>query len=143
MGIAEIVGLVLFGVVLVLVVLAWRRVRLVRAGGVEVAYRPRPELAASRWCLCVGRYRGDEFVCYHATGLLARPNHVLNRVGLSVIARRKPGGAEVYAMPAGATVLRCRTADDEFEVAMDVDALTGFLSWLESSPPGHAVLWAS
>jgi hypothetical protein len=29
------------------------------------------------------------------------------------------------------------------EIAMDTEALTGFLSWLESSPPGRAVPWAS
>jgi hypothetical protein len=39
-------------------------------------------------------------------------------------------------MPSGAVVLRCRTGVDELELAMRQDTLTGFLSWLESAPPG-------
>jgi hypothetical protein len=46
-------------------------------------------------------------------------------------------------MPAGATVLRCRGEAGELELAMDTDALTGFLSWLESSPPGRAIPWSA
>lgn len=43
MGIAELVGVVLFGAVVVLAYFAWRRVRLLRAGGVHVALRSRIE----------------------------------------------------------------------------------------------------
>ncbi|MCC5697686.1 DUF2550 domain-containing protein [Klebsiella pneumoniae] len=31
----------------------------------------------------------------------------------------------------------------QLELAMGRDALTGFLSWLESAPPGRSVPWAS
>jgi hypothetical protein len=130
-------------VLAVLALLAWWRVRLVRQGGVEVAIRIRPDLASSRWHLGVGRYHGDEFVWYRATSLLSRPNAVVARNGLVIIQRRKPTGAEAYAMPRGSTVLRCRSRQTEFEIAMDADALTGFLSWLEAAPPGSAVQWAS
>jgi hypothetical protein len=123
--------------------LAYWRVREVRQGGVEVAMRFRPDLATSRWHLGVGRYRGFEFVWYRATSLLQRPNAVLSRSSLGIVARRSPTGSEVYAMPRGATVLRCRSGDAEFELAMAADALTGFLSWLEAAPPGSAVPWAS
>ena len=65
------------------------------------------------------------------------------RDGLEIDARREPTGPEAYAMPVGATVLRCRSASGEVEIAMGPDALTGFLSWLESAPPGRSIPWAS
>jgi hypothetical protein len=145
-GIAEISGLTLLALVFVAGLLAlfgWWRVRLVRQGGVEVAMRTRPDLAASRWHLGVGRYRGDEFVWYRVTSLITGPNEVVSRAGLRIVQRRKPAGSEAYAMPGGAVVLRCRAKGREFELAMGPDALTGFLSWLEASPPGSAVPWAS
>lgn len=123
--------------------LAWWRVRAVREGGVEVAMRIRPDLASSRWHLGVGRYRGDNFVWYRATSLLSRPNAVFTRAGLLIVHRRKPTGSEAYAMPRGATVLRLRARQAEFELAMTSDALTGFQSWVEAAPPGRPVPWAS
>jgi hypothetical protein len=47
-------------------------------------------------------------------------------------------------MPPSSRVLRFREADGgtEVEIAMGPDALTGFLSWLESAPPGR-LPWAS
>lgn len=143
MGGAELVGIALLVTVLVLGLLAWRRVRLVRRGGVDVALRYRPELEASRWHLGVARYQGDQFVWYRVTSLGSGPTNVVHRRGLTIVARRTPTGSESYAMPSGATVLRCRGRDGEFELAMAPDALTGFLSWLESAPPGRAVPWAS
>ena len=145
-GAAEIAGLVLLAVVLVLATLAVRRVRLVRRGGVDVALRTDPDRAASRWHLGVARYQGDEFAWYRVTSLRSGPDTVVRRRGLTIVARRTPAGSEAYAMPAGAVVLRCRMRAGELrelELAMGADALTGFLSWLESSPPGHAVPWAS
>jgi hypothetical protein len=135
--------LVLLVVVGLLGLVAWWRVRFVRQGGVEVAMRIRPDLATSRWHLGVGRYRGDQFFWYRATSLLPRPNAVISRAGLHIVQRREPTGSEAYAMPRGSTVLRCRTRQVELEIAMDMGALTGFLSWLEAAPPGSAVPWAS
>ena len=51
---------------------------------------------------------------------------------------------EQSSHPAGATVLCCRgEGGAAVELAMTPDALTGFLSWLESAPPGSAIPWAS
>jgi len=33
-------------------------------------------------------------------------------------------------------VVRCRDGDGPVELAMTPDSLTGFLSWVESAPPG-------
>ena len=44
----------------------------------------------------------------------------------------------------GASVLCCRSGDQELELAMPPGVLTGFLSWLESAPPGGSgYRWAS
>jgi hypothetical protein len=40
--------------------------------------------------------------------------------------------------PPRASVLRCRVGEREVELAMTPGVLTGFLSWLESAPPGPA-----
>lgn len=143
MGFTEWAVLVLLLGFALLGLFAWRQIRLVRQGGVEVAMRIRPDLATSRWHLGVGRYRGDEFLWYRITGALSGPNAILSRRALRIVHRRKPTGSESYAMPRGSTVLRCQSSQDEVEIAMGTDALTGFQSWLEAAPPGGAVPWAS
>ncbi|MGM1061774.1 DUF2550 domain-containing protein [Saccharothrix sp. Mg75] len=143
MGIAEVVGVVLFVAVVVLAYSAWRRVRLLRAGGVHVALRSRLEETGRGWHLGVGHYRGDEFVWYRVLSLSPGPDVIISRDGFEIDDRREPSPPEAYAMPAGAVVLRCRGAKGEVEIAMGPDALTGFLSWLESAPPGRSIPWAS
>jgi hypothetical protein len=134
---------VLLTAAVVLTGFALRRLRLLRAGGVHVALRSRVNTIGRGWHLGVGRYRGDEFVWYRVLSIRSGPDHVIPRVGLEIADRREPSAPETYTMPAGATVLRCRGQAGDLELAMDTDALTGFLSWLESSPPGRAVPWGA
>lgn len=135
---------VLLGVVCAVVVwLMWRRLRLLRSGGIDVALRKRTDDGGHGWHLGIGRYRGDEFVWFRTLNLRSGPQWILQRAELEIAERREPHRGEVDAMPAGATILRCRGALGEVEIAMADDALTGFLSWLESAPPGHRVPWAS
>jgi hypothetical protein len=88
----------------------------------------------------VGRFIGDELRWYRMFSLGLRPRRVLVRHGLVVEGRRKPEGAEKLAMPEGWVVVRCRgkanTGGGRVELALAESALTGFLSWLESAPPG-------
>jgi hypothetical protein len=49
---------------------------------------------------------------------------------------RAPDGVEVYSLLSGAVVVRCLDQDTPVELAMGDASLTGFLSWLESAPPG-------
>ncbi len=142
MGIGEIVGLVLLGGALLIAVLAVRRLRLVRRGGIDVALRSRPNTAGRGWHQGVGRYQGDAFAWFRFSSLRAGPDRVLGREQLEIVERRGPTLPESYAMPSGSVVLRCRTDVDELELAMRQDTLTGFLSWLESAPPS-ANPWAS
>jgi len=43
----------------------------------------------------------------------------------------------VFSLLAGAVVVKCRHDTSFVEFAMSPDALTGFLAWLESAPPGQ------
>lgn len=134
-------------VILALVLLLARRVRLVRAGGVIVALRTRIDNTGKGWHLGIARYHGDEFAWFRALSLKSGPNRIIHREALEIVDRRDPENAETPNMPVGSRVLQFRGAhgelDQEVEVAMGPDALTGFLSWLESAPPGRAVPWAS
>jgi hypothetical protein len=141
--ITEIVGSVLLVAAVMLALLALRRFRLLRQGGVDVSLRVRLDDSGRGWHLGVGHYRGNDFAWYRVLSVRSGPDRVIRRIGLEIAARREPTGPEAYGMPQGATVLRCRGATVELELAMGVDALPGFLSWLESSPPGRAVPWAS
>jgi hypothetical protein len=135
MGMGEIAGLVLLGGTLIIIALTFRRLRLVRQGGIDVALRSRPNDAGRGWHQGVGRYRGDHFAWFRVSSLRSGPNRVLGRDHLEIVERRGPTLPESHAVPSGSVVLRCRTGVDELELAMRQDTLTGFLSWLESAPP--------
>ncbi|MPY99314.1 MAG: DUF2550 family protein [Actinophytocola sp.] len=128
--------------VLAWVALRWRRVLL--AGGINVALRWNDEQADLGWHLGIGRYQGERFVWFRVLSIRRGPDRVLYREDLQIAQRRDPAGSEVYALPSGASVLRCESSrGDTIEIAMATGALTGFLSWLESAPPGRQVRRAS
>jgi hypothetical protein len=137
------IGVLLIVLAVVLACYALRRLRLLREGGIHVALRRRIDARGRGWQVGVGRYRGDEFVWYRVLSVRSGPDQVIPRIGLEIEDRREPSGTESYAMPLDATVLLCRADAGEIELAIGAEALTGFLSWLESSPPGSIVPWAS
>jgi uncharacterized protein DUF2550 len=145
--ITVVTGTVLFLVLIGLVWLTVRRLRALRSGGVHASLRTRLDATGKGWHLGVGRYQGDEFVWFRVLSLRLGPDRVIHRSGLEIADRRDPSGAEQVGMPPGSRVLRVlaaggATADPQLEIAMGPDALTGFLSWLESAPPGR-LPWAS
>lgn len=146
-GVWSIIGaglvLVLAGVGLSVVLAARRRLRQLRAGGIDVALRLRTDDRGRGWHLGVAHYRGEEFTWYRVLSLRSGPNWVVNRRDVEIATRREPSMSEVYALPQAATVLHLTGREEHIEVAMGADALTGFLSWLESAPPGRSVPWAS
>lgn len=88
------------------------------------------------WTLGIARYAGDTLEWYRVFSYATRPRRVLARRDLRVVERREPRGAELSVLLSGAVVVRCAGAAGPVELAMGRDTLTGFLSWLESAPPG-------
>ncbi|QGK71172.1 DUF2550 family protein [Allosaccharopolyspora coralli] len=126
-----------------IVVRVWRRVHQLRTGGVDVALRSRADEGARGWHLGVARYRGEEFTWYRVLSLRNGPSWVMNRSDVAIAGRREPTTPETYTVPSGSVVLDLDGLGRHVEIAMGPDALTGFLSWLESAPPGKSVPWAS
>jgi hypothetical protein len=146
----------IFAVVLVLLflaaaVLATRRYLLERSGGtVDCALRSPPGSGA--WRLGVLTYAHDSLRWHGALGVLLRPEYTFHRRSLSVVSRRpaEPSEAvtlgterivvEVSVKPAadsaGSLVSANAESAENVELAMTEQALTGFLAWLEASPPG-------
>nr|WP_211177371.1 DUF2550 domain-containing protein [Pseudonocardia acidicola] len=124
--------------------LAVRRVRLMRGGGVDVCLRRRPRVcgaprdSAAGWHFGVGRYRGEELAWHRLTSFRFGPTVSIDRNELEIVDRRAPTGPESYAIPQAGVVLRCRADGEELELAMAPGVLTGFLSWLEATPPGRS-----
>jgi hypothetical protein len=131
----------LFAAFLLLVVvlaaaLAARRYLLERGGGtVECGLRNPAERGA--WRLGVASYESDELCWYGALDVRFRPEQVLHRRSLTVKSRRPSLAAEASVLGADRIVVELSTGDsDNVELAMTEEALTGFLAWLEASPPG-------
>ena len=138
--IVEAVALALAAVALVLLVLAIRRRWLLGGGGaIDMSLRLRFGRTGRGWALGVGRYTGDDLQWFRVFALGLRPSRTLSRGQLEVLGQRQPQGAESWAVQAGAVVVECRDDSGPVQVAMSQEAVTGFLSWLESAPPGYSV----
>jgi hypothetical protein len=128
---------VLLALLVLLVSLAVRRRALQWGGGtVEVSLRLKPAEPGAGWVLGVGRFTGDDLQWYRVFSLAPRPRRTLSRRTLSICRQRPPEGPEVYALLDGAVVMECRSDSEDVTLAMDPSAVTGFLAWLESRPPG-------
>ena len=128
----------LFAAFLLLVVvaaaaLATRRYLLERGGGtVECGLRdPR-----GTWRPGVASYQGDELCWYGALDVRFRPEQVFHRRSLTVLSRRPSLPSEATALGPERLVVELRSDEGQVELAMTEEALTGFLAWLEASPPG-------
>jgi len=140
----------IFAVVLVLIVLAAaalasRRYLLERSGGtVDCALRA--PAGSGTWRLGVLLYARDSVEWHGAIGVLLRPEQSFHRRSLSVVSHRPLEPTEVVALGEDRVVVEVAVkpqgdasgspASSHVELAMTEQALTGFLAWLESSPPG-------
>jgi hypothetical protein len=137
-------AIVLVLIVLAAVVLAFRRYLLERSGGtVDCALRS--PAGAGSWRLGVLSYQHDSLRWYGALGVLLRPEYVFHRRALSVVSRRPAESSEAVALGTDRLVVEVSVkpsgedsgpVSDGVELAMTEQALTGFLAWLEASPPG-------
>jgi hypothetical protein len=126
--------LVLLGILLVAVAVAFllrRRFLLSGLGAVTMWLRP---VGSSRWSVGVAWYGGDMLLWYRGLSLSVRPQERLCRAELQVEARRSPGRDDL-ALPSDVVVLTISTPEGPRELAMDSSTVTGFLSWVESAPP--------
>jgi hypothetical protein len=149
-GSAVVLGVLLLLVCVCLGYLAYRRLNLMRGGGVDVCLRRRSAYggrlgqralardASAGWHFGVGRYRGDQLAWFRLTSFRPGPSVVIDRSELEIVDRRAPTPAESYAIPAADAVLNCRVGEATIELAMSPGVLTGFLSWLEAAPPGRS-----
>ena len=129
------VVLVLAAAALVVVVFAFllrRRFLLSGLGAVTMWLRPE---GSPRWSVGVAWYGGDALLWYRALSLSVRPQQRLCRAAFSVRERRSARRDDV-ALPSDVVVLSCSTAEGPRDLAMDASTVTGFLSWVESAPPG-------
>lgn len=130
------VGLVV-AALLALGLLALRRRLITRRGGTfDCSLRLRGGQHGKGWVLGIGRYAGDELEWYRVFSYATRPRRTFGRRGLQVLESRAPTGVEGYSLLSGAVVVRCFDGTQPVELGMSADSLTGFLSWLESAPPG-------
>ena len=137
--VVDVLAGILVAALLALGALAIRRRMLTRRGGTfDCSLRLTPAGHGKGWTLGVGRYAGDTLEWYRVFSYSPRPGRVFGRRRLEIVDRRVPQGAETVALLSGAVVVRCRDGEEFVELAMGNDALTGFLSWLESAPPGEA-----
>jgi hypothetical protein len=134
---AEILGLVALLVALPVFLLALRRRLLQRAGGtIELSLRLRDGSRGRGWVLGVGRFDADELEWYRVFSFAPRPRRTLSRRDLRVVRRREPLPSERPALLAGAVVMECHSSAGSVVLAMGPSAVTGFLAWLEATPPG-------
>ncbi|MEJ7635153.1 DUF2550 domain-containing protein [Aeromicrobium sp.] len=135
-SLAVILGL---SVLLVVGLLVRRRV-LARSGGTfEMSVNRHAEAQAKGWMLGLAVYRDTELEWFRAFSFSMRPTHRFTRGDVRIDRRREPVGHEVHAIHAGHVIVATENAAGIRQFAMSANALTGLLSWLESSPPGQRV----
>lgn len=142
MGIFEGIGIGILVALVGLALIYLRRGVISRAGGtIDMNMRLSTLVRGRGWAPGLGRLLDDELRWYRVFSFSLRPRRVLSRYGLIAERRRSPEGAERLAMPPDWVVVRCvRRCGDATQFVVDLalaeSALNGFLSWLESAPPG-------
>jgi Protein of unknown function (DUF2550) len=137
MTVLEDIGIVVLAVLVGLLLIFFRREIISRHGGtIDMNIRLSTFVPERGWAPGLGRFTDDELRWYRLFSFGVRPRRVFLRHGLVVLGRRAPEGAERLALPTGWVVIRCRGRGTQVELALAESALMGFLSWLESAPPG-------
>jgi hypothetical protein len=101
----------------------------------DMSVRLSPSEGARGWTLGVARYRGDSLEWFRVFSLAPWPKRSFDRRQFEVVASREPNQAEAYALFAGHLVVQGRDYRRPVEVALDREALTALLAWLEAAPP--------
>lgn len=129
--------LVLLGLLVGLLV---RRRLLARSGAAfDMSVTRGTEAQAKGWMHGLAVYHDTELFWFRTFSLSLRPRYRLTRGDVRIDGRREPVGLEVHAIHAGHLIVGSQNASGVRQLAMSPNALTGLLSWLESSPPGQRV----
>ncbi|MEV0948304.1 DUF2550 domain-containing protein [Rhodococcus sp. NPDC049939] len=133
-------------VLIILVVLATAfvavllyRLAVMRRGGTAAILRAVPAAAGIGWRHGVIRYGESSLVFFKLSSLRPGPDSRIERQGVEVEGRRSPEGSEFDIMSDEIVILSVRDRERAYEIALDVGALTAFLSWVESRPSGRWV----
>ncbi|MET0447528.1 MAG: DUF2550 domain-containing protein [Aeromicrobium sp.] len=126
--------------VLLLAGLLVRRRLLARSGGAfDMSVTRGTEAQVKGWMHGLAVYGDTELAWFRTFSLSWRPRYRFTRGDVRVDGRREPIGHEVHAIHAGHLIVGTDNASGVRQFAMSPNALTGLLSWLESSPPGQRV----
>lgn len=138
--------LVLVVLVVLLLVGALRRSVIERRGGAVECYLRMPGARGrrGRWRIGYGRYGTEHLGWFPIFSLRPRPTAELSRRGLVIVGRRFSAEEDHEQLPTDMSVVMIGWHGEDgqepvapvYELAMGEMALTGFLSWLESMPPG-------
>ncbi|MEV0360449.1 DUF2550 domain-containing protein [Nocardia sp. NPDC050697] len=110
------------------------RLIMLRRGGTAALLRVLPARGGQRWRHGLIRYDEDRLVFYKLTSLRFGPDSVITRLGIEIGERRGPRGDEFDIMTDDIVVIAVADKEGEFELALDRNSLTAFLSWVESRP---------
>lgn len=144
MRVLELIAIGALVFVLALAFLFLRRWLLARQGGAIELYLRLSNLVVGRgWAPGFARLVGDQLRWYRMFSFSFRPRRVLQRRTLMVESRRVPAGSERFSLRDDWVILRCISHHAPVELAMAPSTLTGFLSWIEASPPGTVTLYSS
>ncbi|MFC8047246.1 DUF2550 domain-containing protein [Nocardia sp. NPDC057353] len=110
------------------------RLIMLRRGGTAAILRVLPATGGHGWRHGLIRYDEDRLVFYKLTSLKLGPDSVIKRLGIEIGDRRGPHGDEFDIMTDDIVVIGVADKEGEFQLALDRNSLTAFLSWVESRP---------
>lgn len=91
------------------------------------------------WTLGFAIYRGPELLWFRTFSASLRPRLRFVRGEVTVHGRRAPRGRETEILQADHVIVNTTNTLGVRQLALSSGALTGLMSWLESSPPGQRV----
>lgn len=133
-----VIAIILVVVLVVLALISTYRLVMLRRGGTAAILRILPAGPGERWRHGVIRYDEDRLVFFKLTSLKLGADSVIRRRGIDIGERRGPQGDEYDIMTDAISVIGVSDRGGDYELALDRDALTAFLSWVESRPSERA-----
>ena len=141
LGVVEILGGIVVILAVGLLLLTLRQRWLARQGGTfACSLRLRTTEDGGGWALGVARYNQGRLEWFRFFSYALRPRLAIPRGDVRVLETRDPDLVESVALGADQRVLKVEAGADgqqqDRELAMSPESMTGLLSWLEAAPPG-------